>query len=129
MSRPLTSSSASTTARCFLRMSISGGRSSVERVLADVGEHRWRQHRGYVFAAPEARAYVARGNRHRGHGDGSCFRIDVPSRSRKNGDLAELFDLRPAVPGVAFRVLIRSHEQHEKCSRKIVMKRTKRIER
>src|SRR5688572_18175438 len=110
MPRPFTSSSASTTARCFLRMSI-------QVLSADVLQHRPRHQGRHVFAASNRSANCARRDRERLHcylGDAVArrgVRTEAPSGACEYRDVAELQQIVRSVPAIELQVLVRAEKQ------------------
>src|SRR5689334_19309749 len=130
MSRPLTSSSASTTARCLARMSIRGGAASgVEPMSHDIACHRRRHHVLDALAALRARADLARRNGHRVHRNEVHLSVQRDPRPPEHADAREAPDLVGTVPAVELRVLIRAHQEMKLRVSELAAQRLKRVDR
>src|SRR5258706_14769863 len=112
MSRAFTSSSASTTARCFLRMSI-------EMVSTDVLQYGPRHHGRDLFGTRDARADLGRGDRNRRHVHVQYARRQLFSerrgsaRTAEHGETAQRKQFTRAVTGAELRLLGRSYQHDE----------------
>src|SRR5688572_25889538 len=127
MSRPFTSSSASTTARCFLRMSI-------QMVSTDVVQHRSRHHGRDVFAASDSGADLGPRGGDRRHADvhdpGPRLLPTVcgGARTIEYRETAQRKQFAGAMPRTELLVLVRADQHYERNVRaEIVADRAQRV--
>src|SRR5258706_12891091 len=128
MSRAFTSSSASTTARCFLRMSI-------EMVSTDVLQYGPRHHGRDLFGTSDARADLGPGDRDRRHVHVQYARPRLFSerrgsaRTAEHRETAQRKQFTRAVPGAELLVLVRADQHDERNARaEIGAERAERVE-
>src|ERR1051326_7527568 len=125
MSPPLTSSSASTTARCLARMSIRRrAASGVEPMAHDIACHGPRHQVLEAFAAD-----LARRDGHRLHRNEIHLPVQRDPRPPEHADAREAPHLVGTMPAVELRVLVCAHQKMKLRVSELAVQRAKRVDR